>query len=121
MILVGRGRNLHGLTSMGMNLFTKERLYRAIVNSFWREKFGVREVEVLTSGRFDHKLILLRNLADQFKTRRKNRKFRFEAHWLLDKEGEQLIENSWSKEGTWRNSWRKITHKLECCSRELTK
>lgn len=56
-----------------------------MANKNWLEIFGWVGVELLTSGRSDHQLILLLTAESYSWDARMKKIFRFEAQWALDK------------------------------------
>ena len=76
--------------------FMQERLDRVVANWAWCALFKNREVHVLTARTFDHKPVMVRSL-DLSETKSQfYRSFKFEAHWLADKECLGVIREAWA-------------------------
>jgi hypothetical protein len=102
------------------NQFTKEQLDRAIANQQWRDFF--REVDVFIGAALssDHSPIVI-NLDGGEVGQQHQRRFRYEAHWEIDKKCHDIIAQAWEDWGATADPWQNITRRIERCKKGLYK
>lgn len=99
--------------------FTRERLDRFVANSNWTTLFKLKTVEVLIACHANHLPILL-EIKNEIQSRKSKRKiFKFEAKWLLEVEGRDVIEGVWDKTVPKPNNVQSIHYKLVKCKEDL--
>ncbi|XVE62132.1 hypothetical protein DITRI_Ditri06bG0094400 [Diplodiscus trichospermus] len=87
----------------------RKRLDRFLANSGWIKKFSTYQVYNLISPYLDHQLILLDTEGLKKRSRRRNKRFRFEAIWVKEEVCEHVIDNVWA-EHTYSIVLEKINH-----------
>lgn len=99
--------------------FTKERLDWILANLSWLLSRGDIEAEALTSRRSDHLPILFSTRDSWLYSNGKSKLFHFEAKWIGDPDGENIIIRVWQNNDR-PFSWNTFQKKLKQCNHNLT-
>lgn len=99
--------------------FTKERFYRAIVNSEWCATFGGGEVQVLATYTSNHCPILM-SLGQQYNTANRTTQVRsYKVRWSTLSDCDDVITKAWQQVRGNLGRLQNIKEKLEACMSKL--
>jgi hypothetical protein len=101
--------------------FIKERLDRAVANSYWSTIFREVSVNVLAARSSNHKPIWVKYAVCGGEQAIYHRQFKFEAKWHLDKEYNTVLEEAWSHEEHGGTALQVVQGKLDHYQRVLSR
>ncbi|XP_059439185.1 uncharacterized protein LOC132171798 [Corylus avellana] len=100
--------------------FIQERLDRVVANDGWCGLFPKADVLVEGAVNSDHLPIFVM-LHEEQQLGRKRRRFKHEAHWVLDRAYSDVVKYAWRANEGWEGSWDELQCKMGRCQVELNK
>ncbi|KAF5452271.1 hypothetical protein F2P56_027290 [Juglans regia] len=101
------------------DLFTKEKLYRAVASTAWCDTFGNGDIQVLSPITFDHcPLLHIVDTSHHFHSF-PHGLHRYEASWNTYANFAKIVAYSWMEVDPSHGDLPSLSKKLECCMRSF--
>ena len=99
-------------------VFVKERLDRGVANQEWKNLFPDAVVNVKAAITSDHAPLFL-HLIKRAHSKRRQKRFRYEAKWAMEEGFKETITMAWNKPITQATGWDLLDRKLQICVNEV--
>nr|POF20930.1 hypothetical protein CFP56_76297 [Quercus suber] len=92
-----KGQDYTWSRRMGNRGWVRERLDRALVSTNWTARFPQMQLHHKPNSASDHCVLVLKDVQNSRKKRRRKKLFRFEEMWLKDESCVGVIEDAWDR------------------------